>query len=274
MTDTEETENPEEIIFTRYLYILDEVRSSLLLSILNRNADESLFWGYELYYSGYTNEVIQFVFRIYNELYQSLNPNLQSFIEKQIELWRSNNDETVLGTLIYNLLHRKYCVSQFLENYSKQYKNLDRKSLGSQKDRKFYILLEEKDIAKYKTPDTIRPGEMLKTVSVYTTHKYMASIFWHIELAHEELIEKYQTNWLYHASFSKIWKDRIAQYDGYVDESSKNVVFTGDNEEEFMNKYNYEPDEQSMDVTIKHIGNGEEKQWNWEIFYNKYFIEP
>ena len=49
-----------ELIFTRYLYVKDEVRISLLVSILKKS-DDALFWAYELYYSGFKNELFELI---------------------------------------------------------------------------------------------------------------------------------------------------------------------------------------------------------------------
>jgi hypothetical protein len=35
------------LVFTRYLYIKDEVKIALLISILNKS-DDAIFWAYEL----------------------------------------------------------------------------------------------------------------------------------------------------------------------------------------------------------------------------------
>ena len=40
-------ENAQKFIFTRYLYIKDEVKLTLLTSILNKS-EKSIFWAYEL----------------------------------------------------------------------------------------------------------------------------------------------------------------------------------------------------------------------------------
>jgi hypothetical protein len=37
------------LVLTRYLYIKDEVKLALLISILNKS-DDAIFWAYELYY--------------------------------------------------------------------------------------------------------------------------------------------------------------------------------------------------------------------------------
>ena len=46
-----------DLVFTRYLYVKDEVRISLLVSILNKS-DDAIFWAYELFYSGFKTELL------------------------------------------------------------------------------------------------------------------------------------------------------------------------------------------------------------------------
>ena len=46
------------MIFTRYLYLHDEVKIALMASLLNKS-NASIFWAYELYYSGFENELVE-----------------------------------------------------------------------------------------------------------------------------------------------------------------------------------------------------------------------
>ena len=62
----------------------------------------------------------------------------------------------------------------------------------------------------------------------------------------------YYDDWLYYASFSPLWKNRIEAYDGLIDHKNQKVdfddleIYKNDNTrfEEFYNHYNLEPDEQ------------------------------
>ena len=47
------------LVLTRYLYIKEDVLMSLLISILEKEYDESLFWASELYFSGYEQETVE-----------------------------------------------------------------------------------------------------------------------------------------------------------------------------------------------------------------------
>ena len=43
---------------TRYLYIADDVKVSLLVSIFEKDYDKALFWASEMHYSGYQQELL------------------------------------------------------------------------------------------------------------------------------------------------------------------------------------------------------------------------
>ena len=261
------------VIFTRYLYILDDVKTSLMLSILNRNRDEALFWAYELYYSGYIDEVFDLVTNIYNEFYSTLNPNLGMFLIKLKKIQK--NSEYLIGTIICNLIHRKYNISSFVEKFSKTPFNLVY-PMCNEPDKKFFIILEEKDIQKYKNiecSNEIPPTSILMHVSQYNSHSYSAKLFEndYIGVEREELLTIYRQDWLYYASFSPIWEERIGQFNGTVDHEKKMICFENEDiEDAFYEKYYYDPDEQPSHVQFKSIGTGAEKQWTWSDFYEKY----
>ena len=266
----EDSEYTPPVIFTRYLYILDDVKTSLMLSILNRNRDEALFWGYELYYSGYITEVFDLVTNIYNEFYSVLNPNLGMFLTKLKKIQK--NSEYLIGTIICNLIHRKYNISSFVEKFSKTPFNLVY-PMCNEPDKKFFIILEEKDIQKYKNIECSEPSTILRSAAQYNSHSYSAKLFEndYIGVEREELLTIYRQDWLYYASFSPIWEERIGQFNGTVDHEKKIVCFENDEiEDAFYEKYYYDPDEQPSHVQFKSIGTGAEKQWTWTDFYEKY----
>lgn len=52
------------IVLSRYLYSITDVRQSLFLSILEHNTEQALFWGYELYFSGFQEEAFDYLMEI------------------------------------------------------------------------------------------------------------------------------------------------------------------------------------------------------------------
>ena len=85
-----------------------------------------------------------------------------------------------------------------------------------------------------------------------------------------ELTNMYYNKWIYHASFSPIWHNRIKKYYGYVDYLNMNVCFKNDDcLEDFYNIYGYEPDEQPSEIQNKNIG-PINYDCNWFDFYGLY----
>ena len=72
-----------EFIFTRYLYEKEEVEIALLLSLLYKKEEESLFWAYELFYSGFILELQQLIWKIYYDFYACLNVGFEKYLIKK-----------------------------------------------------------------------------------------------------------------------------------------------------------------------------------------------
>ena len=92
---------------------------SLLAAIQEKNREEALFWAYELYHSGFTNEVTALVAS------QVSCPKLRAYFKKLSDL---ESDALIVGTIIENLLNN---------------------------NSKIRIKLKSADIAKYKTKPVI-----------------------------------------------------------------------------------------------------------------------
>lgn len=103
--------------------------------------------------------------------------------------------------------------------------------------------------------------------SIDSTHHL--SLF-HLKRDNYDIKNSYLNNWLYFASFSPIWKERITQQNGVVNDEKKTVTFYDDDDmENFHNKYNYEPDEQKKEIQNKCIKNIENLR-TWRSFYEEH----
>ena len=207
-------------------------------------------------------------------MYEEYNPNLNDFIQSKYTEWCQTQDNTIIGTIIYNLADRNYSIDHFVEKYSEPTILSNRVVYDRIADRKFYILLQESDISIYYNKEfTINSRDILKNVLKYASHKYVGKLFMHdhSRMDYASLLNIYNTNWLYYASFSNIWKRRIREYDGHIDHDNKNVIFEDDDKNDLFNdKYYYDTDEQYLDIKHKNIGAGNETQWTWQDFYEKY----
>lgn len=98
--------------FTRYLYELEEVQIALLLSLLNKS-EEVLFWAYELYYSGYKQELVNLIWKIYYEFYSTLNPAFEVYLLKKNNINNFNNVK-IIANILNSFLIRPYNLDVFM----------------------------------------------------------------------------------------------------------------------------------------------------------------
>jgi len=102
--------------FTRYLYIYDEVRLSILVSLLTKNSNAT-FWAYEFYSSGFYTEFWEFIWNIYYDFYASLNPKFKKYIcDKEIS-WKKSGEadkDQIPAQIINNFLIRPWNMDVFL----------------------------------------------------------------------------------------------------------------------------------------------------------------
>jgi hypothetical protein len=239
-------------VLTRFLYIKDEVLLSLLISILEKDYDQSLFWASELYYSGYEKETMEYIDAIYITFFRSQNPKLGRIVKWG--LVKYNKGIHMLASILLNLtsIPRKYTLQDFAT------KNDDPEILENayKQETKVVIFSEVKYAEKYKFSELchIQNRKILKHVCKYSTHKQWGKIFNNnlTSMNQKELYEKHNHNWLFYASFCPIWTKRIREHCGTVDEINEKVVFEDDDWfEQFHENYEYEIDEQSRDIRSK-----------------------
>jgi hypothetical protein len=262
--------------FTRYLYIVDDVKSSLILALLDRNHDEALFWAYELYFSGFKEEVFGLLETTLDYMYRRLHPGLAKFLEKKKQEWKKTGSYCILGTFVVNMVNRQYDVSQFVKTYCKDdelIRYIDSVPKPPVPNNKIYVIVEEKDVRKYLTVNHAKPHYLLRSAVKYPVRRNTLAIFDHEHgaLTQGHIQSLYWYYWLYYAGASPIWKDRIAKYGGVFNHERFRIDFANyEQDEEFHNKYNLEPDEQPKEIQNMNIGTGLEEQMSWLEFYEKY----
>jgi hypothetical protein len=115
------------LVFTRYLYLKDEVKLSLLTSLLSKN-NSSIFWAFELYHSGYEEEVFEYLWVIYYDFYATLNPEFSQYFMKKHKEWiklekTSDQRDKLLSVIVNDLLIRPFNFDVFmLRKFSKDSK--------------------------------------------------------------------------------------------------------------------------------------------------------
>jgi hypothetical protein len=116
-----------------------------------------------------------------------------------------------------------------------------------------FIVVQPQQIEKYKTIEpesTTCIWKHLRTVCVKSVAKKPLS-----KANQTKLLNIFRDKWLFCASFSPIWKKRIHEYHGKIDGKTSSIIFLNmDDSEEFYNRFNYEPDEQDIELQKKCLG--------------------
>ncbi len=261
-------------IFTRYLYVKEQVEIALLLSLLEKRTQCSLFWAFELYHSGFPRETIQIIKTIYSSIYEINNPKFKRYFNKKEKDWSNSSkekQEQIVACLIYNLT--KCDVSFQLTNDTIQnvisreniekWNTINSTNTPESKQRKLYVEVSLEEIKKYQT-QTIVDNSLNKTVKSYqllstvTKEHPICESKWfsHFPFSFDEtkIRDFYHYNWLYYASFSPLWRERIEKYRGSLNNTTQQVDFTDEDDlQEFYFHFGYEPDEQTKETQEKNI---------------------
>jgi hypothetical protein len=253
-SEEEETSKNKDLVLTRYLYIYDEVLVSLAVSILEKDREQALFWTYELYYSGYQLEVAEYLLAVYNEFMRLYNPKFAKFIESMVD--RQAEGPHIVGSIVRNMVD----VSRFAKPVQDFLKPSSKTLPPQYKETKFTVLLNEKDVEKYKTietPEDVPARKILHKVCLYATRKDLNRLFncRHKDLDPKEIVALMRYNWPYYAAKSPVWKQRIQDHNGIIDEEDECIFWDPDldieKEEAFYLLYGYDLDEQSLAVQSK-----------------------
>ena len=103
------------IKLTRYLYNADEVKLTLIETLLNqKNVKECYFWIYEYFKSGYVSESWQLIYKIYYDFYALKNPKLLKKINFHYNKFTIDNNFKHILWVIKNLFRFKKNYDMFL----------------------------------------------------------------------------------------------------------------------------------------------------------------
>ena len=266
------TVDESTLVFTRYLYPKYNVKHSFLFAMLERQLDEALFWGYELYHSGFQEESMQFIESIYEMFYRGQNPTFSVFLRKMMNQWTLDpNLDWCFASIVVSLIHKSYDVSTFVETICQvKCKPLEQPNTSIKKTMN--IVVNDDYIEKYKTlvPGCMPSYRILSSACRYPIRSNISRLF-EFELSYDIMHEYYVKHWLYYASRSPIWEDRLV---GELCHETKQVTFPNeDAEENFYDQWAYNPDEQSIDVKMRCIGDPSVSQLSIVEFCDRFGVE-
>jgi hypothetical protein len=286
------------IQFTRYLYEVTEVKMTLTASIINKR-DDALFWAFELFHSGL--DLVPLLWSIYYDFFASLNPGFEKYLTTHLNspvtadniglvvsnfMIRPHNSDVFI---IRNIVNEFEIESSALElpallkagDYIAIAKRIlddeEKKTdcckiamlariIGTKSKRNLYV--KSDDVSQYETRTDIIARKVLPTMAKHTIDPENYLSLFRLPRDSADIKDAYLNNWLYHASFTPLWAQRIRDHNGTVKEQS--VVFaTDDDMEEFYEKYGLEPDEQKAEVQQKSIRVLDQKR-TWLEFYKQH----
>ena len=154
--------------------------------------------------------------------------------------------------------------------------------------KNIYVHVEPEDIIIYEniyadlksndlTP--ILPAyKILPLATIYYIDQYNYLSLFYLKREKYNIITAYRDKWLYYASFSPLWKERIVRHKGVIDEKTQTVIFEekeqeniDENEQAFYNEFGYEPDEQKIETQNKTIQEIKSER-TWASFYSEHKI--
>lgn len=263
---------------TRYLYSRIEVKQSLFISLLQKDVSQSLFWGYELYYSGFQAETFDFVNDIYQEIYEKLNPDLKAFIDRMISEWSkcdSHDKDCNLGSIIYSLALRDYDIVAFTK--TKLSYNITNDNPDIKDTPLCVCTMLPEHVEQYKTHIvSTETGEkaykVLSTIQLYPIIKDHNNLF--DTQMPEDFKNIYHASleiWLFYAARSPVWLQRIEEHNGTIDNENMKVVFEDDEDEvKFCELWDYVQDELPSNIHELSLGTGKEKQLTMKQFCKRH----
>ena len=358
-----------EIQFTRYLYEKDEVKLALSQCILNKKEEEALFWAYELYYSGFQNELVSVFWTLYYDFYYSLNHSFEKYLQTKLKnnLELDTNSANYISMIVNNFMIRSHTMDVFMLkqvvdicefdktdiqdyiisanydiihtellsalrtkdfmmlasfilsdikdkhlldtlntivgyfvtniglkndiNYAKilqnknHYHTNNKRTLilaktihyftvaaNAKMGKNIYVHVEPEDVVLYETiriSPNLSPRKILPLAKIYSIDANNYLSLFDLKREKQDIKTAYYYNWLYHASFSPLWRARILKCNGIIDAKNKQVIFGDEDSDDFYDKYGYEPDEQTAAVENKTIQDIK-KERIWLSFYKEH----
>lgn len=102
------------MIFTRLLYCYDEVKINLLISIIKKDFKQSIFWASEIYESGFKDELIELLWKIYYDFFALKTFFNTSKYKSDIRKYLNTKNNIFLFEFINKLCQSPYSFDIFI----------------------------------------------------------------------------------------------------------------------------------------------------------------
>jgi hypothetical protein len=193
----------------------------------------------------------------YNDVSHKIIQSLEKFNWTNITHFISSVKEEelpVIFTDIHNYLidkKKKKTLDISLDYYNKKHMLLSLILINYCKDTSEKRTID-KIVIEYDTPNyEVIPRKLLETNRQITIHNEVIGAFnlYRHSVSRKELFQQLWYNWEYFCKECPLWNERFSECKVIFDDEKKKPIFPNDDLlEEFYEKYNLEPDEQSSDI--------------------------
>ena len=234
-TDTNAGSPIKDIVFTRRLYLKQGVIASLKKAIEIGHIENALFWGFELYTTGFEDEVINILCDHAVEIFGKKS-TFVIFAEKKKKENKKNREPTALVTLIKNM------ISEYKKKRNNKIESKRFLAAKPEETETYMTNIHDiKDVPHYRK---LRHLCTCQIESIYLTNDEQS-----------ELLDIFRNDWLKYAAKTPLWRTRIENLEGSIRQEDGVVIFPDDDlYESFLQTYGYEPDEQGVDIYEKCLG--------------------
>ena len=155
-------------------------------------------------------------------------------------------------------------------------KNDEPEEIPNAKDKETNLIIFSDVLQANKYNDYVKQTNnrlILKEACKYQVKREWVDVFEcaYQHMSSKDIYNKIINNWLFYASYSPLWKERIEEYHGIIDEDNEKVHFENDDWfENFHECYEYDLDEQDIKVQQKIFGSSILKKFNMNDLYKKY----
>jgi hypothetical protein len=131
-------------------------------------------------------------------------------------------------------------------------------------------LTQQGNTSKYPLLPILQARNILPQAAIYQIDQYNYLSLFKSKREANNIVQAYNYNWEYYASFTPLWKRRIQKCNGIIDHNSKSIIFEDEDDmEKFYLHYGLDTEEQPTRIQEKSI-KPIVKQQTWAGFYNKH----
>lgn len=107
-------------------YRIEKIKTAFVSSLINKDEENAIWWGYEIYYSGLQFEIFYLLNEIYNMFYIEKHAEyFNGYLQTLAKEWEASNrkNHTILGSIIKNLVSLDISITDMIRNKTSNHNN-------------------------------------------------------------------------------------------------------------------------------------------------------